>query len=250
MNPIWTGIPVSRQRSTTRAVSARSRAIGFSLQIAFPARSAASIRVAWVLVGVTMMTASTSGSLIAARASLVERSARPVSRPRSASPGSRSATTTSRAAAIPASVWRCVRPIRPTPRNATPMLLGFRTANALIRSPRSLSTCESAGRGRGRFDAADLVGDALRDALRRKPVAIEKERVRRRFAPRVRDADPDQPARLVLGQDLGDEAAETAEDRVLLGADHEANTASGVDQGGAVDRLQARDMQDAGGDPA
>ena len=101
-----------------------SWAIGFSLQTALPARSAASISAAWVLVGVTITTASTAGSWIASSGSPDARSARASSRPVAAASASGSATTTTRAFGMAAMLRRWVRPIRPAPRTATPIAAG------------------------------------------------------------------------------------------------------------------------------
>ena len=96
-----------------RAVLATSWAIGFSVQTALPCRRAASMSAACVLVGVTTTTASTSGSAMASRGSLVERPERARSRPRAAAASSGSATTTTRALGIAPRLRRCVRPMRP-----------------------------------------------------------------------------------------------------------------------------------------
>ena len=101
-----------------------SWAIGFSLQTALPARSAASISAAWVLVGVAMTTASTAGSWIASSGSADARSARARSRPVAAAAALGSATTTTRALGMAAMLRRWVWPIRPAPRTATPIAFG------------------------------------------------------------------------------------------------------------------------------
>src|SRR5437879_2129269 len=255
MNPSWSGMSVSRQSSTIRFVSAMSRAIGFSLQTALPARSAASMRVAWVLVDVTMTTASTAGSWIASSASSVVRPARPISPPRRAISGSGSATTTIRAVRIPARVWRWLKPIRPTPRKATPIRSRAVAWVVVIGSPWMVGVhgmvldafADPSCRAR---DARQLFGHARRDPLGRQAVAIQEERIGRRLTPGIADPDPNQTARRPFPENLGHQAAEAAEDRVLLDADDERNLASGGGDPLLVDRLHRRDMHDGRRDPS
>src|SRR3972149_6237571 len=98
MKPSWTGVPRALTSSTTRCVSAMVSAIGFSLPNALPARAAISIRLACVLVGVTITTASTSGWAIASSGAPTARWARAMARPRSAAARAGSATTPTPAA--------------------------------------------------------------------------------------------------------------------------------------------------------
>ena len=62
MNPIWKNTPGRDTAVFMRAVSARERAGGFSQKIGFPAPLAATVRAAWVCVGLAMTMASTSAS--------------------------------------------------------------------------------------------------------------------------------------------------------------------------------------------
>jgi hypothetical protein len=135
MNPSWTGTCSSRHRSTIRRVSAISWAMGFSLHTALPALMASSIRGAWVLVGVTITTASTSGSWMASTVSVEARLARASSRPRSAASAMGSATTTTWAFGIAARLRTWVWPMRPAPRTATPMSLGSLSEKLPINTP-------------------------------------------------------------------------------------------------------------------
>ena len=124
MNPSCTGTPAVRARSATRRLPAKSRAMGFSQNTARPAPTARAMSSAWVDVGVTMTTASTPAPVIAARISVVARSARASARPRSAAAGSGSATVTTRTPGMPSRFRRCVSPMRPAPSRATPKSAG------------------------------------------------------------------------------------------------------------------------------
>ena len=63
MNPIWKNTPGRATAAFMRSVSARVRAGGFSQKVGLPLAAAATVRSAWVWVGLAMTTASTSESL-------------------------------------------------------------------------------------------------------------------------------------------------------------------------------------------